>query len=124
MSRETRVDTRHRQVAQTVSHVMLDHMSSSGVMHGDGRRCGAEIVKHERKDITAVHARYCNITGISHSFEIRRASLALLRASLICLNRVVTLGVFASSSDKGNGGFVPNRSSCGVRVVRSWGHEL
>ena len=51
----------HRQVAQTVSHVMLDHMSSSGVMHGDGRRHGEEMVKHEvKKDIAAVQARYRN----------------------------------------------------------------
>ena len=58
----TCVDTRRRQVAQTVSHVMLDHMLSSGVMHGDGRRCGAEMVKHEMKEknIAAVHAWYCN----------------------------------------------------------------
>ena len=50
------------QVAQTVNHVMLDHMSSSGVMHGDGRRCGEEIVKHEvkEKNIAAVHTRYRN----------------------------------------------------------------
>ena len=62
ISNETCVDTRHRQVAQTVSHVMLDHMSSSGVMHGDGRRRGEEMVKHERKkeNIAAVLARYHN----------------------------------------------------------------
>ena len=49
-------------MAQSVSHVMLDHMSSTGVMHGDGRRRGEEMVKHERKkqDIAAVHARYRN----------------------------------------------------------------
>ena len=63
-------------------------------------------------------------TGISHSFEIRRASLALLQAALICLSWVMTSGVFASSSDKGNSGFVPNRSLCRVRVIQSWGHEL
>jgi hypothetical protein len=53
---------RRRQVAQTVSHVMLDHMSSSGVMHGDGRRRGEEKVKHEikEKNIAAVHVRYRN----------------------------------------------------------------
>ena len=52
---------RRRQVAQPVSHVMLDHMSSAGVMHGDGRRRGEEKVKHEvRKDIAAVHTRYRN----------------------------------------------------------------
>ena len=41
---------------------MLDHMSSSGVMHGDGRQCGEEKVKHESKkrDIAAVHVRYRN----------------------------------------------------------------
>ena len=40
---------------------MLDHMSSSGVMHEDGRRCGVEIVKHERKtNIAAVHMWYRN----------------------------------------------------------------
>ena len=62
MSRVTRVDTRHWQVAQTVGHVMLDHMLSSGVMHGDGRRCGEKRVKHEvnKKDIAAVHVRYRN----------------------------------------------------------------
>ena len=56
MSRVTCVDTRHWQVAQTVSHVMLDHMSSSGVMHGDGRWRGEEMVRHEvkRKNIAAV----------------------------------------------------------------------
>ena len=65
MRRRTHVNTRHRQVAQTVGHVMLDHMSSSGVMHGDGRRCGEERVKHEvkRKDIAAVHTRYRNNVG-------------------------------------------------------------
>ena len=42
---------------------MLDHMSSTGVMRRDGRRRGEEKVKHEvkKKDIAAVHARYCNI---------------------------------------------------------------
>ena len=42
---------------------MLDHMSSSGVMHGDGKRHGEEMVKHERKkkNIAAVLARYCNM---------------------------------------------------------------
>ena len=55
------VDMRRRQVAQTVSHVMLDHMSSSGVMRRDGRRRGEEVVKHEkRKNIAAVHTRYRN----------------------------------------------------------------
>ena len=56
---------RRRQVAQSVSHVMLDHMSSTGVMHGDSRRHGEEMVKHERKkkNISAVHARYRNRTG-------------------------------------------------------------
>ena len=51
-----------RQVAQSVSHVMLDHMSSTGVMHGDGRRRGEERVKHERKkkNISAVHVWYRN----------------------------------------------------------------
>ena len=31
-------------------------------MHGDGRRCGAKIVKHEKRniDIAAVHVRYRN----------------------------------------------------------------
>ena len=58
----TRVDTRHRQVAQSVSHVMLDHMSSTGVMRGDGRRRREEMVKHDRKreNISAVHTRYRN----------------------------------------------------------------
>ena len=42
---------------------MLDHMSSSGVMHGDGRWRGEEMVKHEvtKKNIAAVHAQYRNI---------------------------------------------------------------
>jgi hypothetical protein len=50
------------QVAQTVGHVMLDHMLSSGVMRGDSRRRGEGIVKHEvkKKDIAAVHVWYCN----------------------------------------------------------------
>ena len=54
---------RCRQVAQTVSHVMLDHMLSSGVMHGDGRQRGEEKVKHEvkKKNISAVHTQYCNM---------------------------------------------------------------
>ena len=43
-------------------------MSSSGVMHRDGRRRGVEIVKHEkRKDITAVHVRYCNSWGLDNT---------------------------------------------------------
>ena len=54
------VDTRRRQVAQTVGHVMLDHMSSSGVMHGDGRRRGKGKHEVKEKDIAAVHARYRN----------------------------------------------------------------
>ena len=60
-----RVDTRRRQVAQPVSHVMRDHMSSAGVMHGDGRRRGEEEVKHKqrKKDIAAVHVRYRNTTS-------------------------------------------------------------
>ena len=59
---ETCVNTHHWQVAQTVSHVMLDHMSSSGVMHGDGRQCGEELVRHKvkRQNISAVHRWYCN----------------------------------------------------------------
>ena len=62
MRRETRVDTHCRQVAQTVGHVMLDHMLFSGVMHRNGRQHGEERVKHESKkeNIAAVHARYCN----------------------------------------------------------------
>ena len=60
----THVDTHCWQVAQTVGHVMLDHMLSSGVMHGDGRRCREEGVKHEVKtDITAVHAWYRDSNG-------------------------------------------------------------
>ena len=41
---------------------MLDHMSSTGVMHGDGRRRGERMVKHvvKKEDIAAVHARYRN----------------------------------------------------------------
>ena len=55
---------RRRQVAQSVSHVMLDHMSSTEVMHRDGRQCGVEMVKHERKEksVTAVHMQYHNTT--------------------------------------------------------------
>ena len=62
LRQETRVDMRRRQVAQTVSHVMLDHMLSSGVMHGDSRQRGEEKVKHEvkKKDIAAVHTWYRN----------------------------------------------------------------
>ena len=38
-------------------------MLSSGVMHGDGRQRGEEMVKHEvkKRNIAAVLARYCNI---------------------------------------------------------------
>ena len=62
---------RRRQVAQSVGHVMLDHMSSTGVMHGDGRRRGEERVKHERKEnVTAVHARYRN-TELSHEQKLQ-----------------------------------------------------
>jgi hypothetical protein len=52
----TRVDMRRWQVAQTVGHVMLDHMSSSGVMHEDSRWHGEEMVKHEvkKENISAV----------------------------------------------------------------------
>ena len=41
---------------------MLDHMSSSGVMHGDGRQRGDGKGEHEvkKKNISAVHARYRN----------------------------------------------------------------
>ena len=42
---------------------MLDHMSSTEVMHGDGRRRGEEMVKHgikEKRNIAAVRARYRN----------------------------------------------------------------
>ena len=44
---------------------MLDHMSSTGVMHGDGRRRGEERVKHEvkKEHIAAVHTRYRNNTS-------------------------------------------------------------
>ena len=61
----------HWQVAQTVSHVMLDHMSSSGVM------CGEEMVKHEekKKNIAAVHAWYRN----------KWALIDLLNTDVICL---------------------------------------
>ena len=52
----------HWQVAQTVSHVMLDHMLSSGVMCGVGRQHEKEMVKHKVKknDIAAVHMWHCN----------------------------------------------------------------
>ena len=61
-SRVTHVDTRRWQVAQTVGHVMLDHMLSSGVMCGDSRQHREEMVKHEvkKRDIAAVHMQYCN----------------------------------------------------------------
>ena len=41
---------------------MLDHMSSTGVMHGDGRRHGEGLVniKKKKENIAAVHARYRN----------------------------------------------------------------
>ena len=57
----------HWQVAQTVSHVMLDHMSSSGVMCRVSRQCGKEMVKHEVKknDIAAVHVWYYNTSALS-----------------------------------------------------------
>ena len=56
-----------RQVAQTVSHVMLDHMSSSGVMHRDGRQRGGEKGEHEvkKKHIAAVHTRYRNTDALA-----------------------------------------------------------
>ena len=64
-----------RQVAQTVSHVMRYHMSSSGVMHGDGRQCGEEMVKHEvkKKNIAAVQVRYRNTIP-----PLRRTVLGLI----------------------------------------------
>ena len=62
--------------------------------------------------------------GIEHSLETQRASLALSWASLICCNCVMTSRVFASSLDNRKGGFIPKRSSCGVKVILSWGHEL
>ena len=60
----TCIDTRRWQVAQTVSHVMLDHMSSSGVMRGDSRRHRERMMKHEVKnnDIAAVHVQYHNMS--------------------------------------------------------------
>ena len=39
----------HWQVAQTVSHVMQGHMSSSGVMRMVNEQHGDVIVKYERK---------------------------------------------------------------------------
>ena len=78
---------RRRQVAQTVSHVMLDHMSSSGVMHGVGRRCGEERVKHEvkKKNISAVHVRYRNIGCQWVGIVLHGLFLfSLLAASCIC----------------------------------------
>ena len=46
---------------------MLDHMSSTGVMHGDGRRRGERMVEHEvkKKNIAAVHAWYRNTHGLT-----------------------------------------------------------
>ena len=68
MSRVTRVDTRRWKVAQTVSHVMQDHMSSSRVMYGVNRWCREEMVKHEveRKNIAVVNAWYYNIEIALH----------------------------------------------------------
>ena len=65
-----------------------------------------------------------NWTGMRHSFDMWRAASALSCASQICHSHVVMSGTWASSSDKGNGGFTLKRSSCGVRVVQSWGQEL
>ena len=44
---------------------MLDHMSSSGVMHGDGGWRGDREGEHEvkRKNIAAVHVRYRDTHG-------------------------------------------------------------
>ena len=52
----------HWQVAQTVSHVTWNHMSSSGVMHEINRWCEEEMVRHEvkKKNIAAVNVQYCN----------------------------------------------------------------
>ena len=63
---------RRRQVAQSVSHVMLDHMSSTGVMRGDGRRRGEGKVKHEKREkhISSVHARYHNKTVTSFVISV------------------------------------------------------
>ena len=49
---------------------MLDHMSSTGVMHGDGRRHGERMVKHEvkKKNIAAVHVWYRN-TSSKHKYK-------------------------------------------------------
>jgi hypothetical protein len=74
MSQVTRVDTRRWQVAQTVSHVTLGHMSSSGVMHRDGRRHRERRGKHEVKEnITAVHARYRNSNDGKAIFAVEEA---------------------------------------------------
>ena len=51
---------------------MLDHMSSSGVMHREGRRCGEEIVKHEskKKNISAIHAWCHNISPVVYQLTL------------------------------------------------------
>ena len=61
-------------MAQTVSHVMLDHMSSSRVMHGDGRWHGEKMVKYKvkKKNIAAVHAWYHN-NHLLFSWQISNA---------------------------------------------------
>ena len=81
---ETCVNMCRWQVAQTVGHVMLDHMSFSGVMHGDGRWHGEEMMKHEvkKRNISTVHTQYHNNVFIAGGGAItwrlkKQATIAL-----------------------------------------------
>ena len=84
MSRVTHIDTRHWQVAQTVGHVMLDHMSSSGVMHRDGRQRREGMVKHEikKENIAAVHAWYHNTLSLSVASNLNFPCAPIIRVHL------------------------------------------
>ena len=69
---------------------MLDHMSSTGVMHGDGRQRGEEGGKHkkEKKDITGGIVTLSGCKGYcGHSlWLVRDAGVAFLRQ--FCLGDV------------------------------------
>ena len=82
-------------MAQSVSHVMLDHMSSTGVMRGDSRRRGEETVKHEEKkeNIAAVQVWYRNRKT---RYEAR--SCYLQRQLRPRASQRMTLSHFSSSS--------------------------
>ena len=51
---------------------MQYHMLSSGVMHGDSRRRGEEMVKHKvkKKNIAAVLARYRNMGALRVVYKL------------------------------------------------------